>query len=35
MKRFTFWLELESVDEELIGQVMTGDKTATARPDDS
>lgn len=32
MKRFTFWLESESVDEELVGQVMTGAKTATARP---
>ncbi len=32
MKRFTFWLESASVDEELIGQVFAGAKTATARP---
>lgn len=32
MKRFTFWLESKAVDEELIGQVMAGAKTATARP---
>ncbi len=35
MKRFTFWLESRSVDEELIGQVMAGVKSATARPKDS
>ena len=32
MKRFTFWLESETIDEELIAQVMSGAKSATARP---